>query len=245
MSGIQYQLKKRLFRLKAYRRKGFKGHSSEAIDLITNVIGAKLHFYAFGQLQQTRELAINLLKSSCKSSAISSERANALKEEILNLKRGKSTDRMIFRLMNFYRVKKPLFIGNGLAYTKAYMAKVDSRLTISCIGDCLKNEEINFKIFKEQLKVDNIRSVEFRDLNEIDFVVISNLNSEENLELFVSNYCKYLTKHCVLIFLNMNKNSKLLACWKKLKRDSMFGLNLNMTSIGILMTQGEKLKKIM
>ncbi|WP_282014477.1 hypothetical protein [Marinifilum flexuosum] len=243
MSGIRYRLKKRLIRLRTYRRKGFGEHSSYAIDLITNVFGAKLHYYAFRDLQHTRELAIKLLKASCKSAAISAGRANNLKEEILNLKRGKDVDRLIFRLMNYYQVKKPVFIGNGLGYTKAYMAKVDSRIKLHCIGDCLKNEEINSKIFNKQLKINNVESIHFNELGGVDFVVISNLASMEDIELFRINYPQFLGTSSILIFQNMNRNPLLLETWKTLKCSSSFDFYLNMHSVGILISIDNTEKK--
>ncbi|PXX99171.1 hypothetical protein DF185_14940 [Marinifilum breve] len=236
MSGIRYRLKKRLIRLKTYRRKGFGEHSSNAIDLITNVFGAKLHYYAFRDLQQTRGLAVRLLKASCKSSAISAGRANFLKEEILNLKRGKDVDRLIFRLMNYYQVKKPVFIGNGLGYTKAYMAKVDSRIKLCCIGDCLKNEEINSKIFNRQLQINNIESIQFCEVKDVDFIVISNMASVEDIELFKTNYAQILGRSSILVFQNMNRNSVLLDTWKTLKHSREFDFHLNMHSVGILIS---------
>lgn len=242
MSGIRYQLKKRLIRLKKYRRKGFGEHLPIAIDLITNVFGAKLHYYAFRDLQQTRELAIKLLRSSCKSSALSASRANYLKEEIVNLKRGKDVDRLIFRLMNYYQVKKPLFIGNGFGYTKAYMAKVDSRIKLYCIGDCIKNGEINDKIFKRQLNIENIESLHFEELKDLDFVVISNSANNADIEMFKKQYKQFLSRTSVLVFQNMNKNPVLLEAWKNLNQDSKFDFCLNMHSVGILISLRDQKK---
>lgn len=243
MSGIRYRLKKRLIRLKTYRRKGFGEHSSYAIDLITNVFGAKLHYYAFRDLQQTRELAVKLLKASCKSSAISAGRANYLKEEILNLKRGKDVDRLIFRLMNYYQVKKPVFIGNGLGYTKAYMAKVNSGIKLGCVGDCIKNEEINSNIFKRQLKINNIEPVHFKELEGVDFVVISNLASIEDIEMFKNDHRQFLGRSSILIFQNMNRNQVLLDTWNTLKHSCAFDFYLNMHSVGILISIDNTEKK--
>ena len=242
MSDIRYQLKKRLFRLKTSRRRKLKRRSGFAIDLFSNVLDAKLHYYAFGELQKARKLALKLLKFSCKSSAVSINRANFLKEEILNLKRGRDADRLIFRLMNHFRFSNPLFIGNGLSYSKAYMAKVDSRITVNCVGDCLKNEEINSKIFKEQLEIVNIKNVLFEEVKDTDFVVITNMASKEDINFLIENYKALLSSRCTLVFLNMRKKPELLLAWKSLKANQEFKLCVDMFSVGLLIA-GDHLQK--
>lgn len=242
MSSIQYRLKKRLYRLKAYRRKGFGIHSPYTFNLITNVVEAKLHYYAFEKLQKTRKLAGKLLKSSCKSSAISMGRANFLKDEIYNLKKGEAADRLVFRLMNFSRAEKPAYIGDGLAYTTAYMASVDSRIKVSCIGECIKNGELHAKIFQDQLRIDNVQSAKILEIKEVDFMVISDRISDEDLENFLTNYPNKLKSTCMLVFLNMYKAPKLLNCWKKLKGDTFFKLSLDLFHVGILVAR-EGMKK--
>ena len=242
MSSIQYRLKKRLYRLKAYRRKGFGIHSPYTFNLITNVVEAKLHYYAFEKLQKTRKLAGKLLKSSCKSSAISIGRANFLKDEIYNLKKGEAADRLVFRLMNFSRAKNPTYIGDGLAYTTAYMASVDSRIKVNCIGECIKNGELHAKVFKDQLQIDNIDSANIQEIKKVDFLVISDRISNKDLGIFLTNYPNYLKNTCMLIFLNMYKTPKLVNCWKKLKGDPFFKLSLDLFHVGILVAR-EGMKK--
>ncbi|NOU59424.1 hypothetical protein [Marinifilum caeruleilacunae] len=243
MSDIRYQLKKRLFRLKTSRRRRWKRRSAFARDLFRNVLDAKLHYYAFGELQKTRQLAIKLLKSSCKSPAVSHQRANDLKEEILNLKRGKDTDRLVFRLMNHFKSTNPIFIGSGLSYSKAYMAKVDSRLTINCIGDCLKNEEINSEIFNHQLGIKNIKIASFRDITNADFVVISNLVAQEDILFFTEKYEKILGSKCTIVLLNMRKNSELMQLWRQLQTNQEFKICIDMFSAGILIADQDLQKQ--
>lgn len=237
MSSIKYQLKKRLYRLKAFRRKGFGIHSPFTYHLITNVIEAKLHYYAFEQLQETRSLAIQLLKTSCKSTAMNMVRANYLKEEIWNLKKGEAADRLIFRLMNFSKCKNASFLGSGLSYTSAYMAKVDSRLNISCVGDCIKNEEIRNAVFKESLGIENIHKLDISNLANTDFVVISDIISDQLINDFSKNYKNYLAENCTVVFLNMHKTQALLNFWKRLKADQLFKVSLDLFYVGILVAR--------
>lgn len=241
MSRIQYQLKKRMHRLKAYRRKGFGIHSPYTFYLITNVIEAKLHYYAFAKLKNQRKAAIKLIKATIKETEIDSAAKTILQQEIKILNSGESIDRLIFRLLNFSKANYPMYVGSDMGYTSAYMAKVDSRNKIKKVKACSQLENIVDEIVLNPLKINNVLKISINEIlgtkEKSDFVVVSDTSSAKDLEYLLENYNKFLTESCFLIVLNMYKTESMEKFWLQLKQKQMFRISLDLFHVGILIAR--------
>jgi len=241
MSRIQYRLKKRLYRLKAYRRKGFGIHSPYTFYLITSVIEAKLHYYAFAKLQFHRKKAIELLKSKLKITSADKSVHLKFKQEIKRLKDGESIDRLVFRLLNFSKAKTPVYFGSDFGYTASYMAKVDSRNKITKVGKTEGLKSIFDQIIHEELKISNLENLNFNQLKDslpkFDFVVVSDSTSAEVLNYLEKNDNKILTNECFLIVLNMYKTERLESFWLKMREKEHYRVGFDLFHMGILIAK--------
>lgn len=241
MSRIQYQLKKRMHRLKAYRRKGFGIHSPYTFYLITNVIEAKLHYYAFAKLKNQRKSAIKFVKALIKEQEIDSITKSNLQQEIKILNSGESVDRLIFRLLNFSKAKYPVYVGSDMAYTAAYMAKVDSRNKIKKVKTFSQLENIADEIVWNPLKINNVLKSSISEFSgakeKSDFVVVSDTSSAEDLEYLLENYNNILSESCFLIVLNMYKTKNMEKVWLQLREKQMFRISLDLFHVGILISR--------
>jgi len=241
MSRIQYRLKKRLYRLKAYRRKGFGIHSPFTFYLITSVIEAKLHYYAFAKLQFHRKKAIDLLKNKLKLASTDEFVHAKFKQEIKRLKEGESVDRLVFRLLNFSKAKAPVYFGSDFGYTTSYMAKVDTRNMITKVGEFEELKNISEQIIQGGLKTTNLKYSNFNCFKEgnekFDFVLVSDSTSEEVLNYLEENDNKILTNECFLIVLNMYKTERLEFFWLKMREKEQYRLGLDLFHMGILVAK--------
>lgn len=238
MGRIHYKLKKRFYRLKAFRRKGFGVHSPFTFHLIVNVIEAKLSYYAFGQLFPCRKIVVKALKSKNQASDIGKDLAKKYKEEIQNIKSSESLDRLLFRLMNFWRPKKSAYFGDGVGLSIAYMAKLDSRNDILWLGRGDVFREYSDDLFKNVIGIKNYKSVNFSNIlkekPEFDFLVFSENTSEEILSDFVCNSKRILTTNCMIIIQNPHRNDTINIFWNKMKKAEQNYVSLDLFHMGIL-----------
>jgi len=238
MGRIHYKLKKRFYRLKAFRRKGFGVHSPFAFHLIVNVIEAKLSYYAFGQLLPYRKIVMNALKSKIEVSDIGRDLANKYKEEIQNIKASESLDRLLFRLMNFWQPKRSAYFGDGVGFSLAYMAKLDSRNDISWLGRGDVFREYSDDLLKNYIGIKNYKSVNFSNIlakePEFDFFVFSENTSEEILSDFICNSERILTTNCMIIIQNPHRNDAINLFWNQMKTGELNSVSLDLFHMGIL-----------
>ena len=241
MSRIQYQLKKRLYRLKTYRRKGFGIHSPFVFHLVTNVIEAKLNYYAFQQLSPCRDKAIQLLGKIGKKESGNSPFAKRYWEEEQEVKSGEALDRLLFRLMNFSRSKTPAYFGGGLGLSIAYLAKVDSRINVSWIDREQDFKQVSDDFLQNQIGVRNIRNLTLKDLNKVeepfDFAVFSDNCTPELYQNIAANCHKYFTNRCFVIVKDIYKNENVNQFWLKLKEMDRFSVSFDLFHLGILIAK--------
>lgn len=241
MGRIHYKLKKRLYRLKAFRRKGFGVHSPFVFHMIVNVIEAKLSYYAFGQLFPYRKIVVNALKSKIEEGDVSKGLVKKYKEEIQNIKSSESLDRLLFRLMNFWRSKKAAYYGDGLGFSMVYMAKLDSRNYISWMGRVDVFGEYSDDLFQNYMGIKNYKRVSHNNILEekpnFDFVVFSENTREEILSDFVGSCERLLAKDCMIVVQNPHKSDAINLFWRQMKKAERVAVSLDLFHMGILISR--------
>ncbi|WP_461632923.1 hypothetical protein [Labilibaculum euxinus] len=241
MGRIRYKLKKRLYRLKAFRRKGFGIHSPFTFHLIVNVIEAKLSYYAFGQLFPYRKIIVNALKSKLEDGEISKDLAKKYKEEIQIIKSTEVLDRLLFRLMNFWHAEKSAYFGEGIGFTLAYMAKLDSRNSVACLDRGGVLSEYSDDIFRNYMGIQNYKSFNYNEIlkqnPKYDFLVFSENTRKEILSDFILNYELLLADNCMIVIQNPHKNDTISLFWKQMKKLERISVSLDLFHLGILISK--------
>lgn len=241
MGRIKYQLKKRLYRLKAYRRKGFGVHSPFTYHLIANVIEAKLHYYAFTQLSPYRKIVVKALKSKLKEDHFDKSLAKRYKEEVQHIESSDSIDRLIFRLMIFWNAKLPAYFGSGVGFEMSYMAKADSRVNVSWFVRGELFSEYSDDLFRNYLGIQNYKSLNYDDIEKanqvFDFLVFSKNTSSKVLLYFLENYECILCKRCMIIIQNLHENESIKLFWNQLKKLERISVSLDLFHMGILISR--------
>ncbi|WP_372750921.1 hypothetical protein [Labilibaculum sp.] len=241
MGRIHYQLKKRIYRLKAYRRKGFGVHSPFTFHLISNVIEAKLQYYAFAVLSPYRKVVANGLKVKMKEKVVEKELVKRFKEEIHVMESSEALDRLQFRLHNFWPTKKPAYFGGGIGFSMLYMAKIDSRIDVTCLGrEAIFSKHIN-NIYKSDVGVTNYKDVDYyslvRQKPAFDFLVFSERTSSDILTDFLNNIDLLVDEECMILVQNPHRNENLAFFWKQLKQLERFSVSLDLFHLGILIAR--------
>ncbi len=224
-----YQLKKRLFRLRSYRRKGFGVHSPYAFSLITNVIAVKTKYPIFKELNEQQKRLWELLKTE-KAIPI------AQKWKPRKTKLSRFVCRLIFRLQRHFQAKNPLYLSDNLYFPIVYMAKADEKIVPNAI---VENNKYNNRLISLYQQECNIQHIKIKDAlaERYDFVVIDDVASDKLLADFQQNYSNYVTEECMIIIGNIYKNSYHRKLWQQLKTDDFFTVRIDYFPTGILIAR--------
>lgn len=241
MSRIHYRLKKHLYGLKFYRRKGFGIHSPFVFHLITRIIEARPNYPVFQELQVHRKSARKLLKAELKSRLLDENQKKKYREELESIKSGQALDRLAFRLMNFSKSKNPAFFGPGFGVDISYLAKVDSSVDVSWLGREELFSQISEVWLSEVHQTRNITIVTPEELHRLksgfDFVVFSERTSLELFREFVARFEELLTGECMVIIQNIHKNKEVNKYWLHLKQQNYFSISFDLFHVGILIAR--------
>jgi predicted O-methyltransferase YrrM len=236
MNRIQYQLKKRLFRIKALKWKEEIAESQFLTDLKSRVFDSRMNYYAFKDLHKYRSMAIHELKNL--NLFISREE---LKEEQEKIRQGESVDKLIFRLLNFSRAERVVYLGGSLGLSLAYWARVDGNRTIHCYSKDEYWQQLSHTLMKK-IEIDNVEfnSLEqLKNLESADFVVISSTCEEECYESFIENINQFLTQECIVVVEDIHRNSDRESLWLKLRDVEQFSVSFDLFSLGVLIAKKE------
>jgi hypothetical protein len=241
MGRIHYQLKKRIYRLKAYRRKGFGVHSPFAFYLISNVIETKLQFYAFADLSAYCKDLAKFLKLKMKAEGLDKNLAKRFKKEIQKMESSKALDRLQFRLHNFWPTQKPAYFGGGIDFSMLYMAKVDSRVEITCLDSEAVFTNYMDDFYRNIVGVTNFTRLDYKLLSEkkpsFDFLVFSEITKEDILSDFLQNQALFLAEECMILVRNLHKNEAIHNFWNQMKKLDRFSVSLDLFHLGILIAR--------
>ena len=238
MPHLKYQLQKRFTRLVSKHYRGFGIDSPYIYHLIREVIEAKMHYYPFKKLDRQCHNILSVLKEKYSDENLDEKQAWWYKLEYNHLKDCTKLNRFLFRLVNFVNPDKIAFIGNDSGLNLAYLANVDTRRKLFCLG----HSSFVYLFSNSILKENGIKNVHFGDLNSnynqvYDFIQISRSVESEILLEFGNNLNKYLSKECYLIIENINKDEEKKLIWNRLKEMDRFNVSLDLFDVGILIAK--------
>ena len=238
MPHLKYQVKKRFIRLISRHYRGFGIDSPYVYHLVREVIEAKMHYYPFKKLDRLCRNLISDLKAKTLSESWNEEQNLGIQAEIYRLNGCTHKYRFLFRLVNFTKPKTLAIIGDDSGLLLSYMAKVDSRRNLLCLGTCSFFLDFSQSILKEQ----GISNVKFSDFNLIgekvfDFIHISKSVDSNVLIEFENNLDRYLNKESYLVIENIHRDEKMIQLWDRLKKMDQFNVSLDLFDVGILIAR--------
>ena len=241
MRRIPYQLKKRLYRLKAYRRKAYGISSSFTSDLIINVIEAKLHYYAFSKLLAYRIVIEKLLKEGISDRTLNELSKQRFRQELELIKNSESIDRLQFRLMNFWHPKNPAYFGDGMGLSLAYLTRFDSRILVSWFDRGEEFKKQSDDLLQKQMRIKNFVVKQYSNLVEenekIDFAVLSANTNPDILHDIVRNKSEFFSANCMILVQYPHQNKAIEMFYEEMKESKFISLSLDLFYLGILIAK--------
>lgn len=235
MPRIKYLLKKRFTRLISKHYRGFGIHSPYTFHLVRNVIEPKIHYYPFHKLDRQCKKMLSILKEKLNHETLCEDERLWFRTEYAHLKGSTKFHRLLFRLLNFTNPKKVAFIGDDSGLNLTFLAKVDSRRKVHCLGS-----QVFARNFSDSILSDyGISNVAFSSLKteanqNFDFVQISRTISDTVLFEFENNLDRYLNTECFLIVEDISKQAGMRLLWERLKKQDRFSVSLDLFDVGIL-----------
>jgi len=237
----------RLYR-KIRHRKGYGVHSPFAYNFITNIIGEKLPYYIFDNIEKQRE---ELLK--CKDTVeFLSPKANVKKKTIAEItSRETQSDKygaLLFRLVNFLQCKSVLQIGASTGVMTLYMAS--PRKDMKCI--ILEDRTALIPVIQKQCNSLNLNNVDIKQggyMNSLDEVLKTQdyfdlifLNTASNPELTKNILEKHIkTRLWVVDGIRTNKKTKVL--WQMVTDNPRAKITIDLYYLGIALFEEKFYKK--
>lgn len=238
MPHLKYQVQKRFTRLVSKHYRGFGIDSPFIYHIVRNVIEAKMHYYPFKKLDRQCRNMLSVLKEKVLDESLNVEQAFWFKSEYEHLKDCTKLNRFLFRLVNFVNPQNIAFIGDDSGLNLTYLAKVDTRRNLFCLGARPYANAFSQSILKEQ-GVSNLRFSELEVCNNhaFDLIQISRTVAPEVLLEFEKNLDKYLNTESYLIIENINKEKGMNLLWNRFKKMERFNVSLDLFDIGILIAR--------
>jgi hypothetical protein len=243
MPHLKYQVKKRFIRLISRHYRGFGIDSPYVYHLVREVIEAKMHYYPFKKLDRLRRNLISDLKAKALSKSWNEEQNLGIQAEIDRLNDCTHKYRFLFRLVNFTKPNTLAIIGDDSGLLLSYMAKVDSRRDLLCLGTRSFFLDFSQSILKEH-GISNVKYSDFSLINKktFDFIHISRSVDSKVLIEFENNLEKLLNKESYLVIENINRDEKMIQLWDRLKKMDRFNVSLDLFEVGVLIVR-DGLKK--
>ncbi len=238
MPHLKYQVQKRIMRLISKHYRGLGIDSPYVYHLVRNVIEAKMHYYSFKKMDRQCQNMLSIIKEKTLDESLNAKQRIWFKSEYEHLKDCTKLNRFLFRLINFVNPQKIAFIGDDSGLNLTYLAKVDTRRNLFCLGARLFVQSFSQLTLNEQ----GVSNLSFSKLNSsnnhaFDLIQISRMVELDILLEFEKNLDQYLNKEAYLIIENINKDEERNLLWNRLKGMERFNVSLDLFDIGILIAR--------
>ncbi len=225
----------------AKHRKGFGIHSPFVFYLVTMVIEEKLPYYRFVQIENLRTL-LTKTKKKIRENRDGVENERRILDFVRESSISPSYDQLLFRLVNFFKPKNVVEIGDSVGITTLYLATSDTRRPTYTI--CESKELADFahttfgKIGLQNIiqltgsVEEKLPAVLSKEKN-VDFVYIGREVSVESIQKSLDMLSPSFTGKTVLLMSDIWKDDR-KKLWKSVKKQVGGRVSIDMFHYGML-----------
>ncbi len=238
---MRYFLKYLSYFFHAKHRRGFGIHSPFVFYLVTMVIEEKLPYYRFVQIENLRTLLIKTKKKIKENrNGIVNERR--ISEFVRESSLSPSYDQLLFRLVNFFKPKSVVEIGDSIGITTLYLATPDTRRPTYTIGESKDLADFAHTTFGKvglqniiQLtgSVEEKLPVVLSKERNVDFVYFGRQASVEAIQKTLNILSSSFTGKTVLLMSDVWKDER-KRLWESIKKQAGGKVSIDMFHYGIL-----------
>ena len=237
-------------------RKGHGVHSPFAFQLCEEVFYNHHSYYAFEELNSLRE---KLLKDKTKismqdfgaGSKVFSQQDRIVKNIVAKGISSQYQSEIIFKIINFLKLKNCLELGSSIGLNTLYMASVNSSVKVSSIDAC--EDLIQYaKHLAKKYQRDNIEFIKstFDEAlpkllkSSFDFIYIDGNHTYEASMKYFNWVLENVTTNTVVVFDDIYWSEGMTKAWNEIKSNKKVKLSIDTFHLGFVFFRDEIKEKI-
>lgn len=236
-----------LFRSK--HRRGYGIHSPSLFYLVSKIIEDDNSYYCFDKVESLRTF---LIKTNKEIPTEGEGGKRKVKDLIKSQNFSPVYDQLLFRLVNHFKPRTVLEVGDTIGLSTLYLALSDSRRNIYSVGDSaelsrfscqlLKKNDIENVHLKHGVEKDNIRRI-LKEMAVVDFIYFGREVTSEKIRMVSNALGELVTSQTVVIMSDIYRTSEKEHVWGELKKHPRVRVALELFHYGILICNEELQKE--
>lgn len=239
--------------LTARNTNGFGVHSPFVFQFTRYVISEKNPFYIFVEIEKIRNKWLKI------NSEIEIEDFGTRNNKIRTISDIASKSlirpkygRLLFRIINYYKLTNLLELGTSLGISTAYIASCSCKDKCITLEGCKNTAEIAQKTFDElNLKnveiiignINNTIEVAINKLSSVDFVYFDANHSQEGTISYFETILPFINTNSILVFDDIYWSKGMKNAWEIIKSNNKVTSTIDLFQIGIVFFNPDLNKK--
>lgn len=238
----------------ASNSKGHGMHSPFVFDFITKVLNDDRHFYAYGSIEDLRQLLLLdqkelLIEDFGAGSRVKKENTRKICDIAKSSLKPKKFGQLLFRIVDHYSPAVILELGTSLGITTTYMASAKEGSSVTTMEGAKTVAAVARNNF-EKLHLSNIEMVEgnfdetlspvVNKLRSIDLAFVDGNHRYEPTLRYYRELLPAMHEYSVLIFDDIHWSKEMEQAWEAIKADEAVTLSIDLFFIGLVFFRKEQ-----
>ncbi len=238
----------------ASNSKGHGMHSPFVFDFITKVLNDDRDFYAYGSIENLRQLLLLdqkelLIEDFGAGSRVKKENRRKICDIAKSSLKPKKFGQLLFRIVDHYSPATILELGTSLGITTAYLASARENSLVTTMEGAKTVAAVARNNF-EKLRLPHVEMVE----GNFDETLVPTVNKLRSIDLaFVDGNHRYeptlryyrellpaMHEYSILIFDDIHWSKEMEQAWETIKADDAVTLSIDLFFIGLVFFRKEQ-----
>lgn len=242
------------YTITASNSKGHGMHSPFVFDFITKVLNDDRHFYAYGSIENLRQLLLLdqkelLIEDFGAGSRVKKENTRKICDIAKSSLKPKKFGQLLFRIVDHYSPVTVLELGTSLGITTAYLASAKEGSSVTTMEGAKTVAAVARHNF-EKLHLTNIEMVEgnfdetlsgvVNKLRSIDLAFVDGNHRYEPTVRYCRELLPAMHEYSILIFDDIHWSKEMEQAWEAIKADDAVTLSIDLFFIGLVFFRKEQ-----
>lgn len=232
----------------------YQVHSPFVFDFVEQVLEDDRHFYAFDHLnnlqsrleQDERSLNVTDLGAGSKQLKSNERQVREIAKTALS---SPFYNRLLYRMVQYYRPETLIELGTSLGLSSLYMAKGNPKARLYTVEGCPQTAAIAFEQF-QRLKAENIEPIVgnfdavlpelINGLQQIDFVFFDGNHRKEPTLRYFEQCLALAHADSIFVFDDIHWSKEMEAAWEAIKAHPKVRLSIDLFEVGIVFFRNEQ-----
>jgi len=252
-SAAQLAFKYLAYYLTASNGKGHGIHSPFVFDFVTRVLNDQRNFYAYDSIERVRQSLLQnnkvlTIEDFGAGSVVSKSAERTVKSIANSAIKPKKYSRLMFRIVDYYRLNTMVELGTSLGITTSYLASGNLQGQVSTFEGAGQVAEIARQNF-EQLSLKNIQLIEgnfdetlqrkLADIDKIDFAFVDGNHRKEPTINYFHQLLEKSHEYSIFIFDDIHWSKDMEEAWEHIQQHPAVTLTIDLFFIGLVFFRKE------